>query len=264
MNSERAFLVDIGIEGVDVPIVAPSRDAASGRPTIATFSAMATVKRDYEASSIDELIQLFRDHDGTISVESLQEMVLGYRDELGGVPLRVALTYPFVIEKRAPVSGERSPVTHRCGYSVEVGPLQRFAKPLFRIDVPVLTTYPAATKETPGGLFSQESDVALRLECTRDVFPEDLAELVERHALAPKYSYMTAEDQDFIRQRAHARRISSVMMTAAIQRELEAMDEIRWFSIRCRNRGMLHAYRTFVGTQRERRPAPLDYEGVVI
>jgi len=71
--------------------------------------------------------------------------------------------------------------------------------------IPCITTYPVSDPEKTGGLFGQLSTVLIETESQKDVYPEDLLDLVDRHALSPIYSFLTKEDQEFVINKIHTR-----------------------------------------------------------
>jgi len=78
------------------------------------------------------------------------------------------------------------------------------AKIRFKMEIPVITTYPGSDPDKPGGLFGQLSVVEVEVESRRDIYPEDLVETVDRHALMPIYSFLTEEDQTYVIQKVHS------------------------------------------------------------
>ncbi len=120
------------------------------------------------------------------------------------------------------------------------------------MEIPCITTYPASSAEKPGGLFGQLSIVAIEVETRKDLYPEDLVEIVDKHALSPIYSFLTEDDQAFVIQRVHSEKLTSVVLTDKIKTELAHNKDIDWYSVRCSNFGMLHSYSTLIGTEKSR------------
>jgi len=92
--------------------------------------------------------------------------------------------------------------------------------------------------------------VAIEVESAQEIYPEDLVELVDRNALAPVFSFLRSADQEFIIRKIHSDRVSSVVMTDAIRKELARDSRIDWYSVNTTNFGMLHTYITIVGTEK--------------
>jgi GTP cyclohydrolase I len=163
--------------------------------------------------------------------------------------VQVDFQYPFFIEKRTPVSNEKCLVRYNCTYSARSLDLESDGTVTFGIQVPVITTYPVPADTAPSGLFGQLSLVTVEVETRNDVFPEDLVELVDRHALVPVFSFLTKEDQQFIIQKVHSGRKTSVVMIDEIKNELRSIPGDS-YTVRCANFGMLHPYSTFIGTEK--------------
>jgi len=141
-------------------------------------------------------------------------------------------------------------VRYRCAYAVRVHTLNSEPTVLFRIEVPCITTYPGSSREKPGGLFGQLSRISLEVMTRRDIYPEDLVDMVDRHALAPLYSFLTEEDQIHIIERVHAEEKNSVLVVDAIKLELARRRDIEWYAVKSANYGMLHSYSTMVGLEK--------------
>ena len=105
----------------------------------------------------------------------------------------------------------------------------------------------ASDSAKSGGLFGQLSVVSLEVKSTEDIYPEDLVEMVDRHALSPVFSFLTADDRMAIIQKVHREKKSSVVMTDEIKEELARRDDIDWFAVHCSNFSMLHSFSTMVG-----------------
>jgi len=92
--------------------------------------------------------------------------------------------------------------------------------------------------------------VLVEVEAPEHLYPEDLVEVVDRHALAPVYSFLTEEDQSFLIHKIHSEKKTSVVMTNEVKAELARRPAIRWYSVSCANFGMLHSYSTIIGTEK--------------
>ena len=91
--------------------------------------------------------------------------------------------------------------------------------------------------------------MAIEISCYRDVFPEEIVELVDEHCLVPVYSYLPPEDEKYLIRRAHERCVSSVVLTEAVRKDLVCLPAVDWCSVKCKNRGLLHLYSTEVGVE---------------
>lgn len=250
MEKESRFLVDVGMRGLPFPIRVASRAEPQGQFTIANISIMARIMQEFEARWIDKFIQILHSHRDRIGTSTLRVNILDYLKELNASFVKVDFDYPFFVEKRTPVSKEKCLVRYHCTYSVKKSSIEADPKTYFKIEVPVITTYPASAPEKPGGLFGQLSSVLVEVESARDVFPEDLVDIADSHSLVPVYSFLTEEDQTWVIERIHSVKKTSVVMTDEIKDDLRRNPAIDWYSVTCSNFGMLHTYSTVIGTEK--------------
>ena len=94
------------------------------------------------------------------------------------------------------------------------------------------------------------SCVTVEIEPKNGVFPEDIVDIVDRHALSPVYSFVTKEDQEHIINKVHSVEKTSVDMIDEIKKELASNDNISWYSATSANFGILHSYATFINIEK--------------
>lgn len=250
MSNKKRFLVDVGIRDLPFPMRVISREDPDGQSTIANISISTRIMQEFEARWIDKFIQIVHEHRDRIGTKTLKVNILDYLRELQATMVKIDFEYPFFIEKITPVSKQKCLVRHLCTYSAKISEVDEKTKVLFKVEVPVITTYPGSAPDKPGGLFGQLSIVVVEVEALEDVYPEDLIELVDKHALSPIYSFLSEEDQIFIIQKVHSEDKSSVVVTDEIKDELAKDQSINWYSVKCSNYGMLHSYSTIIGTEK--------------
>jgi GTP cyclohydrolase IB len=250
MNSEKRFLVDVGMKDLPFPIRVLSKVDPNGQATVASISIEARIMHDFEAEWIDRFIQIVHSHRDHIGTSTLQQNLGDYLKALRADVVRVTFDYPFFVEKLTPVSKEKCLVKYNCSFSAKIPSIEGKTRVFFKVAVPCITTYPVSDAEGGNGLFGQLSTVVLETESVKDVYPEDLVALVDRHALVPLYSYLTKEDQRAIIAKVHSERKTSVTMVDAIKTELSRDRALSFYSVRVMNFGMLHSYSTVIGTEK--------------
>lgn len=248
MKDEKRFMQDVGMTDLPFPMKVLSRDHVDGQFTIANIAIAARIMHEFEASWIDKFIQIVHQHRGKIGTESLKSNILDYMRELNATKVKVDFEYPFFVEKSTPVSNEKCQVRYNCMYSARVSKSDLKPQVSLKITAPCITTYPGSAANKPGGLFGQMSRVELEVQSHKDIFPEDLIDIVDGHALVPVYSFLTQEDQEFVIKKIHSEQKTSVVMVDEIKEDLANIRDIEGYSVSCANFGMLHSYTTFIGT----------------
>ena len=250
MQDEKRFLVDVGMQNLPFPVRAHSRANPDGQPTIANISVTARIMQDFEARWIDRFIQILHRQRDSIGTHWLKDHIHEYLEELHASVVRIDYDYPFFVEKQAPASEEKCLVRYRCVCSAKTPLAGTTSQVAFKMEIPCITTYPVSDAAKPGGLFGQLSVVDVEVRSDSDVFPEDLVALVDRHALAPVYSFLTEEDQTELINRIHSEKKTSVVVVDGIKAELARNQDVTWYMVRSSNFGMLHSYSTVIQTEK--------------
>jgi GTP cyclohydrolase FolE2 len=250
VTSEKKFLVDVGMDDLPFPIRAHSKVDPNGQPTIANISVRARVMHEFEPQWIDKFIQLVHSHRDRLGTQTLRGNVPEYMTELNASTVRVTFEYPFFVEKVTPVAKEKCLVKYACAYTAKAQSPACKATAVFKIKVPCITTYPTSDASQSGGAFGQLSVFTIEIQSTEDVYPEDVVAMVDRHALAPVYSFLTPADQLETIRTIHSVRKTSVATIDAIKSELARREEFKSYSVECANYGMLHSYGTILRTEK--------------
>lgn len=248
MKDEKRFLQDVGMSELPFPMKVLSRDCKEGQQTIANISIAARIMHEFEAHWIDKFVQILHQHRNHLGTETLKGNILEYMNELNATKVKVDYNYPFFIEKRTPVTKEACLVRYMCTFSASATKSDLKPRASLKITIPCITSYPASDSDKPGGLFGQLSSVDIELQSSKDLFPEDIIEIVDKHALVPVYSFLTEEDQAFVIKKIHTEKKTSVVMVDEIKEELANLRDLEGYSVTCSNFGMLHSYITFIGT----------------
>ena len=252
MTEEKRFLVDVGIRNLPFPIKVVSKINPEGQSTIADISINTRIMQKFEARWIDKFIQIVHSHRDRIGTKTLRVNIMDYLKELNATMVKIDFDYPFFIEKTTPVSKEKCLVDYQCCYSVKVSSVQEAPVVIFKMKIPVITTYPASKQEDPKCLFGQLSIVDVEVSSQKDIYPEDLVEIVDRHSLSPVYSFLSEEDQLFIIKKVHTEKKTSVVMIDEIKDELAHNRDIEWYQVSCSNFGMLHSYSTVIAIEKSK------------
>jgi GTP cyclohydrolase I len=250
MEEKNKFLEDVGLRNLPFPMKVVSKAEPDGQHTIANISISARIMHGFEAKWIDKFIQIIHQHKDRIGAKTLRSHILDYLDQLKATSVRIDFEYPFFVEKTTPASKEKCLVRYFCTYSAKVTSAEGVAKIIFKIDIPVITTYPGSSADKPGGLFGQLSVITVELASEKDIFPEDIVEMVDKHALAPVYSFLTQQDQEHVINIVHSMEKTSVDMVDAIKKELAFNRDISWYSVKSSNYGILQSYSTIIGIEK--------------
>jgi GTP cyclohydrolase I len=130
------------------------------------------------------------------------EMLEAIREELEAESAFGSMSFPYFLEKKAPVSGLVGILSYQCRYQgrVKTGKNRHFTA---AVSVPVSTVCPCSKAIAARGAHNQRGIITVELELGPFFWLEDIIALVENAASSPVYSLIKREDEKFITERAY-------------------------------------------------------------
>ncbi|MDR2096767.1 MAG: GTP cyclohydrolase I FolE2 [Treponema sp.] len=229
-DSRNVPLAKVGVKGLEYPIQVLDK-IRKVQHTTARADLYADLPRHFKGTHMSRFIEIFHRYRENLSMPRFLEMLETIREDLDAESAFGALTFPYFLEKRAPVSGLPGMMSYQCRYQgwVDVlkaapdrggharagtagdgtdlkGPdTKRLYSSRFTvgISVPVATVCPCSKAISDRGAHNQRGIVSVELEAGPFFWIEDIIELVEKAASSPVYSLIKREDEKFITEHAY-------------------------------------------------------------
>src|SRR5581483_9218265 len=97
----------VGIKDIRHPIKVKDRNHGE-QHTIATFNMYVDLPHNFKGTHMSRFVEILNNHDVEISVESFKEMLHEMGQHLNASTGHIEMTFPYFVNKAAPVSGVRS------------------------------------------------------------------------------------------------------------------------------------------------------------
>jgi GTP cyclohydrolase I len=197
----RQLAIDrVGIKAMRHP--ARVRDKSGGvQHTVALFNMYVHLPHNFKGTHMSRFVEILNSHEREISVESfetiLREMVQRLDAECG----RIEMTFPYFINKAAPVSGVQSLMDYDITFvgEIEKGKY-RFT---MTVVVPVTSLCPCSKGISDYGAHNQRSHVTVTARTLGFVWIEDLVRICEDQASCELYGLLKRPDEKYVTERAY-------------------------------------------------------------
>jgi GTP cyclohydrolase I len=197
----RQLAIDrVGIKAIRHP--ARVRDKTGGlQHTVALFNMYVHLPHNFKGTHMSRFVEILNGHEREISVESfesiLREMVRRLDAECG----RIEMTFPYFINKAAPVTGVQALMDYQVTFLGEI----RDGKytMTMKVVVPVTSLCPCSKEISQYGAHNQRSHVTLTVRTNTFVWIEDLIDLVEKQASCELYGLLKRPDEKHVTERAY-------------------------------------------------------------
>ncbi|MCB1936755.1 MAG: GTP cyclohydrolase I FolE2, partial [Nitrosomonas sp.] len=155
-DTRRIAIDRVGIKGIRHPVVVADKDDGV-QHTIAMFNMYVNLPHRFKGTHMSRFVEILNSHEREISVESfktiLQEMVEKLESDSG----HIEMTFPYFVDKAAPVSGVRSLLDYEVTFIGEIKKGKYFFT--LKVVVPVTSLCPCSKKISDYGAHNQRSHV---------------------------------------------------------------------------------------------------------
>jgi GTP cyclohydrolase I len=105
-DERRIAINKVGVTAVSYPIEFASTPDAPPHATVGEFDMTVSLPADRKGTHMSRFLQLLRDWNAPLSIDSLQEFCQAIRNRLQSSTANVTVRFPYFIDRSAPVTGE--------------------------------------------------------------------------------------------------------------------------------------------------------------
>lgn len=197
----RQIAIDkVGIKAIRHPVVVKDRSGGE-QHTVAMFNMYVHLPQQFKGTHMSRFVEILNMNEHAISIESfetiLREMVKRLEAESG----HVEMTFPYFVNKAAPVSGVKSLLDYEVTFigAIENGKFDITVKVL----IPVTSLCPCSKKISDYGAHNQRSHVTVTALINKFIWIEDIIDIVENEASCQLYGLLKRPDEKFVTERAY-------------------------------------------------------------
>ena len=242
-HDTRQLAIDqVGIRAIRHPVKV--RDRSHGEQyTVATFNMYVGLPHNFKGTHMSRFVEVLNDHDNVISIQSFREIVKEVAGKLDSETSRIEMTFPYFLEKSAPVTGVKSLVDYE---ATLFGDLNRDEVEITtRIVVPVTSLCPCSKEISEYGAHNQRSHVTITVSTDGFVWLEELIELAENNASSQLYGLLKRPDEKFVTEQAYDNPKFVEDMVRDIASELIGDDRIVAYTVESENFESIHNHSAY-------------------
>ena len=216
----------VGLKGLKTPVQVKEKGGKL-QNTIATISMRARLADGNQENCVETFTTILNDSLGELSVASFSSILTKLQEGLQAKSVRLDMTFPYFIDKKAPVSDTHGIMEYTCSFSGGIGDDEGF---ILSVSVPVTTLCPCSKEISAGGAHNQRGEVTLNVKFTNFIWVEDLITMIEQSASFEVYSLLKRPDEKYVTEKA----FNNPMFVEDVVRKVAvnalANPDITWFS----------------------------------
>ncbi len=193
-------LKKVGVRGLKYPVQVLDKRRKT-QTTSAVADLFVDLPHHFKGTHMSRFIEIFHAYHTDVSMKRFLAMLNEIRCKLDAECAFGTLTFPFFIEKNAPVSGQPGMMSYECTYE---GSVSGTGSSFFvSVAVPVTTVCPCSKAISDRGAHNQRGVVRVKLQSSAFFWIEDVIALVEAAASSGLYSILKRSDEKFVTEAAY-------------------------------------------------------------
>jgi GTP cyclohydrolase I len=249
VDTRRIAIDKVGIKNIRHPVRV--RDRSDGEQhTVASFNMYVHLPHHFKGTHMSRFVQILNSHEKEISVTSFKDMLGEMSESLQSDAGHVEMTFPYFVNKTAPVSGVQSLLDYDVTFTGEVhnGKAEMYIK----VVVPVTSLCPCSKEIADYGAHNQRSHVTLQVRSRGFIWIEELIEIVENEASCELYGLLKRPDEKRVTERAYDNPKFVEDMVRDVARRLNNDDRVGAYRVESENFESIHNHSAYAMIERDK------------
>jgi GTP cyclohydrolase I len=236
----------VGVKNLRYPITVLDR-ANKVQRTVGSINMFVNLPHRFRGTHMSRFVEILNEYHQTLHVDIIGEILKKMKTKLHAEEAHMEVTFPYFIEKAAPVSKTKSLMEYGCTFSGTLTDREDF---ILGVEVPVTTLCPCSKEISEKGAHNQRSWVRIRIRYTGFIWIEELIETAESAASCPIYALLKRSDEKAVTERAYnnPRFVEDVVREVAVR--LNADPRIAWYRVESENLESIHNHNAYAAVEK--------------
>lgn len=254
-DARRVAIDKVGVKAIRYPISlhAPHEAGGSGmQNTIATVNMYVSLPQEKKGTHMSRFLQILNEYHTSLSSDSITEVTRTIKERLKAKDAHLELSFPYFINKKAPVTGEMGKLDIDVTFEVTSNGEDDF---IMGIKVPATSLCPCSKEISEYGAHNQRCEMTVKVRLTKgkNLWIEELFEIVEKCASTQVFSVLKRPDEKWVTERAYEnpKFVEDIVRDLAVA--LNAEDRIAWYQCFSENFESIHSHNAYAFIECDKR-----------
>ena len=249
-DTRRINIDKVGVKDIRYPITVKDK-AKEAQRTVASINMYVDLPHHYKGTHMSRFIEVLTVHRDSISTQSIPAILSDMKKRLDAESAHIEMTFPYFIEKTAPVSGAVSLMEYTCSLFGR----QNGDKPdlTVGVTVPITPLCPCSKEISEFGAHNQRGMVTVMVQNNRFFWIEDLIRLVETSCSSEVFALLKRSDEKHVTEAAYDNPMFVEDVVREVAVKLLADDTFTWFSIAAENFESIHNHSAYAYIEHSRK-----------
>jgi GTP cyclohydrolase I len=233
----------VGVKNISYPIVVLDKYNGT-QHTVARINVYVNLPHRHKGTHMSRFIEILSEHRLDVSLKKIGPILEETRRRLNAQSAHIEMTFPYFIDKAAPVTRSRGLMEYICNFKGaldEDGALDL----VVGITVPITTLCPCSKEISHVGAHNQRGEVRVQVRYKKFFWIEDLIRLVEESASCEVYALLKRKDEKFVTEKAYSNPMFVEDVVREIAHRLSQDDNFIWYAVETENFESIHNHSAY-------------------
>ena len=247
----RQIAIDkVGIKDIRHPVVINDRSGQE-QHVVANFNMYVNLPHNFKGTHMSRFVEILNLHERELTVKSFKEVLHEMIERLDAQAGHIEMSFPFFVNKKAPVSGVESLLDYDVTF---IGEIQNDTPMVtVKVVVPVTSLCPCSKKISDYGAHNQRSHVTLTVLPNCFVWIEDLIDIVESEASCQLYGLLKRPDEKYVTEHAYDNPKFVEDMVRDVAARLNSDERILSYQVESENFESIHNHSAYALISKDKR-----------
>ncbi|PRX27871.1 GTP cyclohydrolase I [Paraburkholderia sp. BL18I3N2] len=242
----------VGVKAVRHPLTVRTQ-SGEVQPTVGTWNLDVHLPADQKGTHMSRFVALLEENKAPLEPATFRTMLAAMLEKLEAEAGRIEVSFPYFVNKTAPVSGVQSLLDYEVTLT---GETRNGATRLFlQVLVPVTSLCPCSKKISQYGAHNQRSHVTINAELAGDVAAEELIRIAEEEASCELWGLLKRPDEKFVTERAYENPKFVEDLVRDVAQRLNSDERIVAYVLEAENFESIHNHSAYAVIERDKRAA---------
>ena len=243
----------VGIKGLHYPITV--LDRTNGKQhTVAMINMYVDLPHECKGTHMSRFVELLHILKPTLSLRIFADILEQMKSHLNAESAHIEVSFPFFMEKKAPVTGASGLMDYSCRLIGSVNSSCRVDL-VSEVNVPISSVCPCSKEISDFGAHNQRGEVCMRTRFKKFIWIEDMIHLAEAAASSEVYSVLKRADEKFVTEKgfSNPKFVEDIVRDIALA--LSSDENITWFEVSVENFESIHNHNAYAYITGGRKPS---------
>lgn len=242
-------LDQVGVAGLRYPIVVQSQ-LRERQHSVATIAMSVNLPHHAKGTHMSRFVEVLSAHHGDISLKTFPVFLKDLQVKLEADSTRVEISFPYFMERIAPVSHARAFMDFECRF---IGEMRGEAHDAIQeVKVPVTSLCPCSKEISESGAHNQRGIITIEVRSMVDekgysalIGIEEIIAVADASASSPVYALLKREDEKYVTEQAYDNPAFVEDIVRNVASRLQQDSRIAWFRVHAENFESIHNHSAF-------------------